>query len=154
MRLRSQKGFTLIEILAVVIILAIAIGIAVPAYNSYIYSSQQRLFETAEKSLIKSATAVMLECARNRGDKICKGKYFPEKENEYTILYLKELIENGDIDPIHNPKHRDKYCDEENSYAYVLKNTNVDGGDYTYHACLRCDGYESKACNNKVLNQK
>ncbi|MCI8589037.1 MAG: pilin [Bacilli bacterium] len=149
----NKNGFSFIEMMVTLVILSIIMAIAIPAYQSYIASSQKESFKTAERSLIDASTTAMLECVNNRKSSFCKDKKFPQKEEEYTLLSLQELIENGYMDPIHDPVHRGKYCDSENSYGYVLKNKEAGSGGYTYYSCLKCNGYESKDCSNEVFNK-
>lgn len=153
MKKKEEMGFTLIEMLAVFVILAILIGIAIPAYYTYFRSVEKEAYRSAEIDLTESATTAMLECVNDRGNEFCKGKRFPQNDDEYVKLTLKELIEASYMDPIHDPKNRRKYCDEENSYAYVIKNKESESGGYSYFACLKCDSYTSEDCDKEILNQ-
>ncbi len=142
----NRKGFTLIEMLAVVILLAVLMGIAVPAYQKYIVSSRNSSYKTAEQSMVKAGTAAMLDCVNSMGSDMCLDKRMPQNEGDSTTITLKELIDNGYMNKIKDPKRRSEFCDAEKSYAYVKKNKLADGGGYTYYACLICDGYKSKDC--------
>lgn len=51
----KNKGFTLIEILGVLVLLAVIASITVPLVNSLINSSKENAKETQEKSFIKAA---------------------------------------------------------------------------------------------------
>ncbi len=153
MKLNNKKGFTLVEMLSVMVILAVLIGLAVPAYYTYIRSAEKEAYRSAEKDLTDSATTAMLECVNDRGNEFCRDKKFPQNDNEYIKLTMKELIESSYMDPVHDPKNRKKYCDEENSYAYIVKNKESETGGYSYFACLKCSNYESTACNMDILNQ-
>lgn len=67
MRIRNQKGFTLIEIIVVLIILTILIAVAIPRYFG--------LPQDAAEATLKSAVAELnarekLAWAKKRGDKV------------------------------------------------------------------------------------
>lgn len=142
----NRKGFTFIEMLAVVLLLGVLIGIAIPAYQNYIVTSRQRSYKTAEQSLIKSATDVLLECASHMSSEECANKEMPQQEGESTKVTLKEMIDSGYLKEIKDPKKSNQFCDTNKSYAYVKKNKLEDGGGYTYYACLVCSDYQSKDC--------
>ena len=50
MKKRNRKGFTLVELLAVIIILAIVVGITIPAVLTTIRSTRDKAFQTAADS--------------------------------------------------------------------------------------------------------
>lgn len=51
--LRNKKGFTLVELLAVIVILAIILAIAVPTISTLIKNQRKAAFEAGIKMLIK-----------------------------------------------------------------------------------------------------
>ena len=46
----NKKGFTLVELLAVIIILAVVVGITIPAVLTAVNDAQKKQFETASKN--------------------------------------------------------------------------------------------------------
>ena len=59
--LRNKKGFTLVELLAVIVILAIILAIAVPTISSIIKSQRKSAFETGVKMLIRGIDYQILQ---------------------------------------------------------------------------------------------
>lgn len=142
----NNRGFTLVEMLAVVVILAVLISIAIPSYNSYINHTRSKAYETAEETMIKSINTIMLECVTDRTSTFCKDKKFPSEVDGIVKIPLKVLIDEDYMERVKDPKHSNKYCDEEESYAYVKKEKNDKTNGYTYHACLKCYNYASTEC--------
>ena len=55
----NKKGFTLVELLAVIAILSIIVLVAVPTFNKYVIKSKNQYYKTLEKS-IKTAGVLAL----------------------------------------------------------------------------------------------
>ena len=135
----NKKGFTLIEILAVIIIIGIVALIAIPSITGYLNSSKETTFETYEKSMEDAAKNRIVNCLSSNGD--CE---LPEG-NQVLKTTLETLIEEGYID---NMKDTDSenFCDAVFSYVAVK---GEDVSDYTYKACLYCGDYatDDDVCN-------
>lgn len=56
-----KKGFTLVELLAVIVILSIILVIAVPKVKDYIISSKERSFMDSAKSILRQLEYINLE---------------------------------------------------------------------------------------------
>ena len=122
----KKKGFTLIEILAVIIILGIVAIIAIPAVSSYITDSRNKTYKAHEANMEEAAKSLTVECID--GKEVCT---LPDKGNSSEI-YLSELIEKGFTERLQNPQGGG-YCNEELSYVRV---TNTGNSDYEYQASL------------------
>lgn len=94
----NKKGFTLVELLAVVVIMALIMALAYPAITGMINSSNQRKYEAFEKSMTEYAKAyydgdnniIGLTSLKQKGltgiDEECVG--YVDGNNKYTA-YLK-----------------------------------------------------------------
>jgi len=56
-----NNGFTLVELLAVIVILAVILAIAVPGISNMIESSKRSAFEADAKMVLKASELKMLE---------------------------------------------------------------------------------------------
>ena len=76
--LKSKKGFTLVELLAVIVILAVILAIAVPGISNMINSSKRNAFESSLKMVLKAAELKKLE----------DGSFDPTQLDETTVKTL------------------------------------------------------------------
>jgi len=81
-----RKGFTLIEVLVVAVIVAILAAVAIPAYNGYIKTSKERV-ATNTAGTIASALAA----------------YYSDFQNSKTMLEGLSAGANEDLDIPGNP---------------------------------------------------
>ena len=137
----KKKGFTLIEILAVIIILGIVAIIAIPAVSSYITDSRNKTYKAHEATMEEAAKSLTVECID--GKENCT---LPNKDNSSEI-YLSELIEKGFSEKLQNPQG-EGYCNEELSYVRVVNK----GKGYEYHSCLYCGNYVTEDDNCAEIN--
>ena len=72
----NRKGFSLIEIIAVVIIIGIVAIIVVPSVSDYINKSKDTTFATYEKTMEEAAKNQTLKCIEDNIE--CN---LPEKKN-------------------------------------------------------------------------
>ncbi len=83
--MKNEKGFTLIEILAVIIIISILLLIAVPSVSRYIEESRQKSYVTTVKNTLKSAGSMISSI----------DKKLINKETTYYIPIQCIKVENG-----------------------------------------------------------
>ena len=106
----KKKGFTIVELLAVIVVLAIIIAIAVPAYGKIQKNIQAKQYKN-KLSLIKTAAE----------------KY--ADDTNYVAFYIDDLVKNGYIDgdtkDIVMNNLKDEYM---NCYPIIIK----DDGEQIY----------------------
>ena len=123
----NKNGFTLVELLAVIVILAIILIIAVPKITDIIEGARQGAFESSEKMLVK-ATETYLSTS---------GVAMPENiDDEISIPYTM-LRDSKYISKIYNPKNSSEEC----SGTIIVKK--VAANKYTYTPNLSCGSIEN-----------
>lgn len=148
MKKSNRKGFTLIELIAVVVILGVIALIAVPAVTYYLSGAQNDAYKIAEQNLADAAYNMFADCAGVGDLEVCSQYSVPDGGN-YVTVPASVLIANGYLDPIADPARQGSYCDENNSFAIIMNDaTETDfNAKLSYKACLSCSKYQSTDCN-------
>ena len=112
-----NKGFTLVEVFAVVIILGIIAVVSVPSISHSLNSSKENLYKEQVKRIEDTAKKYALE----------NTTILPEDDNK-TVISLDILVDSGYLEnkDIINPKNKAKmegcviveYSLEKNKYVY------------------------------------
>ena len=98
----KKKGFTLVELLAVIFMLSLILVIAVPSVNRYIKQSKEKAYNTQISTIIEAAQAY---ASANSG-------LLPRKEEFVVKITLGQLKSSGLIkEEVKNPND-DKYFDD------------------------------------------
>ena len=152
----NKKGFTLVELLGVVIVLSIVFMIAVAGYQKYLSDSRQKAFVLEEKNFLSAARSAYADCLANDPvNEFCKYHSDLDTKFTYELIYLKELLEDQYIDQIKNPYNLEQFCDSEKSYVYASSKNNLstsDNSQMEYKVCLVCGDKSSGDCLSEEDN--
>lgn len=126
-RLKNNKGITLMELLAVVVILGILTTVATGAISKLIDKSNENYYKNQKDNIALAAQSYLSD---NRG-------LLPLKkgdDNAITI-YLVSLTSNGYIKTV-----KDK--NGKNCTDTIVKVTRKGKNNYEYKVCLECPNYD------------
>jgi len=134
---KNNKGFTLIEIIAVVVIMGILVVVSGISVTKYIENSKKTTYDSYKKDLKGAAKNYYIDCMTNNeeGCEVPIPAYGISEKLTYNILE-----KNGYTEKLKDPEG-DGYCDK----SYVIVNNNSqDGVDLEYQVCLYCKNYKSE----------
>ena len=133
----NKKGFTLIEIITIIVILGIVMTIAVIGVNKYIQNARNNTYKSYIKNIETAAENKMVECVTGKSN--CD---IPEAGYSKKVT-IESLIEDGYSDKLKDPEEEGSFCS-----GYVeVKNEGASVPDLKYNGCLKCSKYETDGCN-------
>ena len=139
----NKKGFTMLELLAVIIILGILITLAYMGVSRYLNQARSTTYEDFEKNITSGVTNYLIDHTGS----------IPN-EGESLVVDVEKLVCEGYIEDLQDPRESARTCNLE-SYALVKRNNNTGYNmDIDYEACLVCAGYKSPACSNSISGIK
>lgn len=130
--MKDKKGFTLTELLAVIVLIGVILAIAVPSYQSYVTRTRKEVLKSYQANIIDAANQYAAECivkntlVENFNHDIWQYLNFKNKaaiEKDYDAIEV--YIESG------KSKASDLYC-------IRIKSTKNNSIDY-YTTCLGKD---------------
>lgn len=117
-RLQNQKGFTLAELMVVMVIIGILIGIAVPSYNKVTATAEKRACEANKRTIKGAVQAYMFE---NNGS-IPLDKIKNDNELEITELNnddFRSFFDGEEVPQCPSVNQQDD-ADQDNAYKVKL----------------------------------
>ena len=60
--MKDKKGFTLTELLAVIVLIGVILAIAVPSYQSYVTRTKKEVLKSYQENIIDAANQYAAEC--------------------------------------------------------------------------------------------
>lgn len=144
----KKNAFTLIELLAVIVIFGILSTVAVISYNKYIDSSRVKSYEDAESTMIAASKSLLTYCMTSTlPNDACK--VIPSI-GETLDINLTELTENGFMKDVKDQGAGGGctgYVRVSNLEETEEDNNISDNYNLKYKVCLICSDYESAGCN-------
>lgn len=141
MIIMNKKGFTLVELLATIVIIALLSGIAAISYTTILEKSRLKSFHTYENTMYAEVMKLIVDSLYNPG----QVSLFP-RNGETKKFYLSELVANKEIETFNNPVNKDDLCYNSNheldSYVEVTRNDYISSKEHVdaleYKVCLIC----------------
>ncbi len=139
MLMKNKKGFTIVELLGVIVILTIITLIAIPSTSHLLKKSNESYINFTYENIKSAATEYVMD-----------KNYSLDPEYTYEIR-LKDLIDESYIDPIKNPETK-KNCNFQSSYVNVTNKAKADDTHkkLSYSICLVCGSFNGD--DDKRLN--
>lgn len=131
--MKNKKGFTLVELLSVIVVLAIIIAIAVPAYGRVSNSINQKQYQN-KLELIKVAAL----------------KY--ADDTNYTAFYIDDLVLNGYLDADSGNEVLSN-IDNSNMNCYIITISEDAELNYANIDTTNSHGTKSGECDTNIPNE-
>ena len=144
----NRKGYTLIELLAVILIISLIIALSIFGIIKAINSSKEKAATLSEKSIKEAAETFAAE----KNDDNNYWLDITDKENKYFCITIEELMNKGLLDKKANIKSKDF---DIHSYVLVKKNkvTMVNSkAEILTEDKANSDGY--KVCMGNIVNEE
>ena len=137
----NKKGFTMVELMAVIIILGILMSLAYMGVTQYLERARDATYEDFEENIRTGATNYLIDHTGSIPD-----------VGESIVIDVSKLICEGYVEELQDPHSPTKggTCNL-NSYAIVTREEDTSSNMMiTYEACLSCSEYKSEACSKNI----
>lgn len=114
----NNKGFSMIELLGVIVIIGILAGLAIPAVTKYIGKTRDRAYDNIYESAYSAA----------------QGKYMNDLQTGDTDYYIKDLYNQGYMDEPIDPSNKG-FCD---GRVFITEDESTEVSEYTFKVKLNC----------------
>lgn len=129
----NNKGFTLVEILAVVAIMGILSGLAVASYTGYQDKVRMDSYEAMERSAYAAAQNYIQQY----------GIVIPSNGTP-RVISVDTLVNSGLLSKLEDPKAKGSFCHTGSSVKVTKQPSDKDKLEvYTYEVVIKCRDYTS-----------
>ncbi len=132
----NKKGFTLVEVIVTIVIIALISGIGIIAYQSFFGTGEEKYYNALENDILLAGNDYFVD----HRDDLPTG-------NRVSEVELSTLVNAKYLESVKDSKGNT--CT--NGKVYVYRENN----QYMYEVCLDCNGYKStgKYCDGSIANQ-
>lgn len=123
-----KKGFTLVEILSVIVILAVIATLFVPNTIKLLKENNIKIYKVKEKELLRAA-----EDYANFDENFS----FPQNTGDYRYITISQLTNGNYLNKILDSKSANECA----AFVRVSKDAEING--YKYEPCIICDEYKT-----------
>ena len=141
----NKKGFTLIELIGVIVLLSLLTSIATVAVNNYLKQGRERTFKILTNSVKDATLDAYSTCLVGSTTNTFCNTHTLGPVGEWRRLYLSELIDEGFIEDVKNPWKTSEKCSSD-SYVDVTRE-DTENFSLEYRVCLICGSHESEGCS-------
>lgn len=129
----NKNGFTLVELITCILIIALLGIVGMVSYNSVMNKSYETYYQTLEQNILLSGNEYFND---HRSEKPI---------NTYSMVSIENLISKNYIEQVKDKNGNN--CSSGNVYIYPN-----DNGSYEYEVCLECGEYKSngKYCTGNI----
>lgn len=128
MKKLNEKGFTLVELLAVIVILGLLMSVAVGAVTIYMDKSKKQAMETIVSTAYDGAVNTLME------------ENIMLNEGESTTFNLLDLYEKGSIERPADPYNSSKECTGNVKVTNTTTSSSTGIDNYQYKVSIKCTG--------------
>ena len=114
----NNKGFSMIELLGVIVIIGILFAVALPAVTKYIGKTRNRAYDNIYESAYSAA----------------QGKYMNDLQTGNTEYNIKDLYDQGYMDEPIDPSNKG-FCDGK---VFITEDESTEVSEYTFKVKLNC----------------
>ncbi len=146
----NNKGFTLVEIIAAVAILAVLMGVAVAGVSKYQEQAREESYAAMEKSAFSAAQnyiqkkSSVIPATSGITEKTPKATFnsFIANTSNYKLIEISTLVDEGYLPALQDPAAKNANC---SGYVYVtkVKGTGATLDKYIYIVEISCARHNS-----------
>lgn len=129
--MNNRKGFTMVELLAVITILGILAGIGVVSIQRANVKARENFYNTQRSTLTNGATSYLADHKNG----------YPDYVGQTSNITLKQLQEGKYVGEFTDHSKAPNSCNKDNTKVVVLR---TDTNKFKYYTVLKCDSINDK----------